>query len=136
MIFGSMNEFIAFVSIIICGFFLASCEGNTDYYFEVRNNCSTQIFVKSVNWSSDTVILKIASGAQGEVLQEAQRGGVKNPENLGDYLIHLEIYNNLGVPLNYDPINNKYWSRSTEVRSKIPANYGHSYLLEVSENHF
>ena len=131
-----MNKFIAFVSIVICGFFFASCEGNTDYYFEVRNNCSTQIIVKTVNWSSDTLFYKIASGEQIEIFTENQLGGVINPKQVSDYLIFIEVYDPFGKMPKVDLLENQYWSRSTEVRSKIPANYGHSYLLEVNENHF
>lgn len=81
--------------LLVALIFLASCEGNTDYVFSVKNNSTVNIKVWSYffNNSLNTDTLSIAPGESRIIAQTSQLGGNKFSVPATSFVDSVDIFN-------------------------------------------
>ncbi len=113
---------------------LASCEGNTDYETIVTNNTSKNITIRFYDGAqfllpSDAVTVN--AGATQTIYVYNQRGGVKDAHNP---VATLDSVNTKidGAALKKDIKNNSNWQSNVQRRSRVPADYKHTYTFVIN----
>ena len=125
------------IAIPVFASLFSSCEGNTDYEWIIQNDASSLISVKANNAIyQDSTKTNIASNQQEKLMTYSMLGGSSKPLDPGASFSDLLILNSDGDTLKKDYQLNTNWNITITTVSKIPANYKHQYLFQVTDNDF
>lgn len=116
---------------------LTSCEGSTDKEWLFRNNSSEHVTLRTYSgWNDDTVTTSIPPGAAKIFLTSSQKGGNSNPSDLKNEFSYFSAFQNSGKNLIKSHEFESNWLISIEEVRKMPSQYEHSYIFEVTDADF
>ena len=116
--------------------FFTSCEGGTDYSFNIQNNSDQSIIVNSVIWTNDTVTNTILSGETKEIGFRTKLGGTEDEGEISGLVQYLFIETTKGKDCTKELLLHSNWILDSEHVSKIPSNYKHTYTLNLGNADF
>lgn len=124
--------------LVVCILFFASCEGNTNYYWDVENNSSSDVtlfteITGNIN-ALDTVV--IAVGETKRIGNTDQMGGRKNLVDASGSIknFYARQGNKMIDSTIYRTANR--WDETVKEKSKRPADYWHYYTLTLVDGDF
>ena len=127
----------SFFIVIFLAILFSSCEGNTDRFWKISNESSGQIHVESIsNFDNTEFKDSISSGALKTISMNSQLGGNSNPQLPTQAISSLIVINDAGDTLKKDYTLEENWESIIENTRKVPSNYEHEYILEVTDEDF
>lgn len=118
---------------------LTACEGNTTRVWKVRNNSEKIIKVKpgiQMNYFSNSDTIYIQVGKIETIGMNDQMGSNPNPGNPTDFIDSLFITNDTNDSLLKDIMADSNWMIRSEERNKVPSDYLHEFILELTYDDF
>lgn len=113
---------------------LSSCEGNTTRQWTVRNYSSQDISMETLI-DGQSKSFQIEIGDEEIILLDDKRGGQKDPGNAMSRLDSILIFNTQDTAhSNFEDANR--WSIKSDHRNKVPSDYFHEFILEITDSDF
>ena len=112
-----------------------SCEGGTDYYYEVLNSSSTEIVVDSIPGYDTMYSYTIQPNSRKEIYFFSKLGGSStrsSKEIFMDVIVHNTNGDTLSKPIWAD----SNWLATIKELSRVPSGWRHDYLFVVSDSDF
>ena len=129
-------KFIKNLLLLMIFTLLISCEGNTDYSFNVQNDSNQSIIVKSVIWFEDTVTNNINSGETLEIAFTSKLGGSEDEGEISGHIQYLDIKSTTGEKCKKELRLHSNWNVETDHLGRVPANYKHTYTIAINNTDF
>ena len=118
---------------------LVSCEGNTTRVWKIQNNTDKVLKVKPgfhINDLSNTDTIFILEGKLETIGMYDVPGGDAEPGSPTGQIGDLFITNESNDSLVKDIMVDSNWTTRSMERGKVPSEYLHEFILELSENDF
>lgn len=129
------------LSLVLSILFFASCEGNTEYLLNVKNNSSLPITLKpniDMGYNADnSETINIAIGETKQIAHWEQRGGESESVEILSAITTIYGTQHNNKELDEAAYRFAYrWVETIEEKKQRPANYSHTYVLTLQDSDF